>query len=192
VVSPKATNPGPPPLLFGFRGIRLLQVILAIATLAVAIGGLAIILEYSAEHTRWLLALAVLFGVLFIWMFGLTLRLPTSFVAISPERMRIRFGGFVDTVVDVRDVVGVRLVTWPAWKGLGVRTSFQGDVALVAAGGVAAELTLRNPINVWLIPRLWRVRARKVVMSVRNPQKMVERFGPPPANAVSPKRKARR
>jgi hypothetical protein len=29
-------------------------------------------------------------------------------------------------------------------------------------------------------------------MSVRNPQKMVERFGPPPANAVSPTRKARR
>jgi hypothetical protein len=53
----------------------------------------------------------------------------------------------------------------------------------VAAGGVAAELTLRRPIRVWLIPRLWRISATRVVVSVRNPQKLVERFGPVQPNA---------
>jgi hypothetical protein len=75
-----------------------------------------------------------------------------------------------------------------------VRTSFSGDVALVAASGRAAELTLKQPIRVWLIPRLWRIRANRVVVSVRNPHKMVERFGPvknEPMRAAGARKKRR-
>jgi hypothetical protein len=77
-----------------------------------------------------------------------------------------------------------------------VRTGFGGDVALVAAWGTAAELTLKRPIRVWLIPRLIPVKATRVVVSVRNPQKLVERFGPvknePTKRAQPSKRKRAR
>lgn len=183
-------SPPPAPLLFGFRGIRALQAVIAVGAGAIAIGGVVLLKAYMDESSPFLLIMAVVFAVIFIWMFGLALRLPTSFVAVSPERMRIRYGGFVDTIVDTHDVAGARLVNWSWWKGLGVRTSFGGDVALVAAWGGAAEVTLKRPIRVWLIPRVWPVKATRVVLSVRNPQKLVERFGPPPAAA--PARKKRR
>ena len=189
------TAPAPVPLLFGFRGVRLLQVILVFAAGSSAIGAVLFLKIYADEGGAMLLALAGVFAVLFIWIFSMALRMPTSFVAISPERMRIRFGGFVDTIVDTKDVSGARLVSWQVWKGLGVRTGFGGDVALVAAWGTAAELTLKRPIRVWLIPRLWRISATRVVVSVRNPHKMVERFGPvkndPAKTLTSSKRKRR-
>ena len=189
------TNPGHVPLLFSFRGIRLLQVIFAIGAGAIAIGGVVVLKAYLDEGGVPLLLMGVLFGILFIWMFGMALRLPTSFVAISEDRMRIRYGGFVDAIVETRDVAGAQLVTWKWWRGLGVRTGFGGGVALVAAWGPAAEVTLKSPIRVWLIPRLWRVSATRVVLSVRNPHKFVERFGPvkaePQKSAASSKRKRR-
>lgn len=180
------TDPGHVPLLFSFRGIRLLQTIVAVGAGAIAIGGVVVLKAYLDDGGPLLLLMAVVFGILFIWMFGMALRLPTSFVAISQDKMRIRYGGFVDTIVDVRDVAGAQLVTWKWWRGLGVRTGFGGGVALVAAWGPAAELTLRQPIRVWLIPRLWRVKATRVVVSVRNPHKMVDRFGPVKVAAAKP------
>lgn len=175
------TQPPPVPLLFGFRGIRLLQVIVVLAAISLGLGAILILLAYRDTQDTPLLLLAALFGILFLWLFAIALRLPTSFVAISPERMRIRFGGFVDTTLETDDVAGAQLVNWKWWHGIGVRTGFGGDVALVAAGGPAAEVTLKRPIRVWIIPRIWRVSATRVVMSVRNPHKMVERFGPVPA-----------
>ena len=189
------TQPAPVPLLFGFRGIRLLQVIVAIAAAALAIGGVIILKAYTDGGSATLLLLAALFGILFLWLFAIALRLPTSFVAISPDRMRIRFGGFVDTILETDDVLGAQLVNWRWWHGLGVRTGFGGDVALVAAWGPAAEVTLKKPIRVWVIPRIWRIKASRVVMSVRNPHKMVERFGPvtaQPAGRGSPTKRKRR
>ncbi len=187
----KTTDPGPAPLLFGFRGIRALQLIVAIAAGAVAIGGVVMVKAYTDDGPDWLLLLAAAFAMIFIWLFGVALRLPTSFVAISQDRMRIRFAGFVDTVIDTKDVTGARLRDWPLWGGLGVRTGFRGDVALVAAWGPVAEVTLKEPIRVWLIPRLWRVRATRIALSVRNPAKLAERFGPAPAAAANSKKKRR-
>lgn len=189
------TNPAPVPLLFGFRGIRALQVVLAIAAGSLAIGGVFILKSYIDGEGVFLLVLAVVFGLLFLWMFAMAVRLPTSFVAISPERMRIRFGGFVDEIVETKDVAGAQLVDWRWWRGLGVRTGGGSAVAFVAAWGPAAEVTLKRPIRVWVIPRIWRKKATTVVLSVRNPQKMVERFGPvksePAKSLVSSKRKRR-
>ncbi len=190
------TDPGPVPLLFGFRGIRFLQAVVAIAAGAMAISGVIVLRTYLEEDQPLMLLLAIMFGILFLWLFGMALRLPTSFIAISQDRMRIRFGGFVDTIVETDEVLGAQLVPWSWWKGLGVRTAFGGDVALVAAWGYSAEITLKRPIRVWLLPRLWRVSATRVVVSVRNPHKLVERFGPPkttPQRALSTsKRKGRR
>jgi len=178
MAAPHATDPGPAPLLFGFRGIRGLQIIVVIAAGAMAIAGTLMLRSYLDSQNVLEMLLAILFAVIFIWLFGMAIRLPTSFVAISPDRMRIRFGGFVDTIMETKDVAGAQPVEWKWWRGIGVRTFFAGDVAFVAAWGPAVELTLRRPIRVWLIPKLLPVKATRVVLSVRNPHKMVERFGP--------------
>lgn len=189
------TDPGPAPLLFGFRGIRLLQSIVAVAAGSIAIAGVVLLKLYLDEGGVLNLALTILFAVIFLVLFGMALRLPTSFVAISQDRIRIRFGGFTDQILETKDVAGARLVPWRWWQGLGVRTGFSGDVALVAAGGMAAELTLKSPLRVWLIPRVWRIKATRVVVGVRNPHKMVERFGPvknEPTRAVASSKRKRR
>jgi hypothetical protein len=184
----KATDPGPVPLLFSFRGVRGLQLIVAVAAGAVAIGGVLMLKSYLNDGPGWFVLTAVFFVMLFIWFFGIALRLPTSFVAISQDKMRIRFAGFVDTIIETRQVESARVVNWPLWKGLGVRTGLRGNVALVAAWGPVAEVTLKQPIRVWLIPRLWRVSATTVVMSVRNPHKLAERFPVSPTSAPKKKR----
>ena len=120
-----SSNPPPPSLLFAFRGVRLLQALVAVAAGAVAIGGVLLLRSALDDGGPLLLAPAAFLALLFLWLFGIALRLPTSFVAVSPERMRIRFGGFVDTIVETRDVAGARNVEWPWWKGLGVRTAFR-------------------------------------------------------------------
>lgn len=156
----------------------MLQAVVAIAAGAMAIVGVVALRAYLEEDHPLMLLFAILFGIIFLWLFGMALRLPTSFIAISQDRMRIRFGGFVDTVVETSDVAGAQLIRWNLWKGIGVRTAFGGDVALVGTWGTVAELTLKHPIRVWLIPRILPVRATRITVSVRNPHKLVERFGP--------------
>src|SRR5688572_19388696 len=135
MAAPHATDPGPAPLLFGFRGIRGLQIIVVIAAGAMAIAGTLMLRSYLDSQNVLEMLLTILFAVIFIWLFGMAIRLPTSFVAVSPDRMRIRFGGFVDTIMETKDVAGAGLVEWKWWRGIGVRTFFSGDIALVAAWG---------------------------------------------------------
>ncbi|MBK6662835.1 MAG: hypothetical protein IPG47_08795 [Thermoflexaceae bacterium] len=179
-------------MLFGFRSIRRYQVMLAIIAIVFGVTSALTTKSYTEEKEPVLLGLTALFMVLFIWMFSLALRAPTSFVAVSDERTRIRFAGFVDTVIDNRSVIGVRLVKHPLWGGIGVRTSFGGTVALATATGQVAELVLRQPVRVWLIPRILPVRANNLRLSIRNPQKLVERFGAPPAERPQPAASSRK
>lgn len=182
-------------MLFGFRGIRLFQFLCAMAALACAVGATVSLKLVSDGGSPALFGVAVVLGLIFLWMFAAALRAPTSFLAVGDDRTRIRFAGFIDTVIENRDVAGARLVRWRLVGGLGVRTTFRGSVALASGIGEAAELTLRRPIRVWLIPGLWRLKATTVIVTVRNPAKLVERFGAPPhppARHDPPRRKGRR
>ena len=179
-------------MLFAFRGIRLFQLILAVLALAAGVGAVVSLKAFADNRGLPFIFLALILGVIFLWAFGTTLRAPTSFVAVAPERTRIRFAGFIDTVVANQDIVGARLTTHALWKGIGVRTAFRGDVALATWWGSAAELTFREPVRVWLIPKLIPVRAGRLVVTVRNPQKLVEHFtpvAPAPSRAAPPPRK---
>lgn len=172
-----ATTTSAPPMLFAFRGTRFFQVLLVIAALSTGVGATLALKSYVDGGPLALVFLAVILGVVFLWAFATALRAPTSFVAITDERMRIRFAGFVDTVIATDDVMGARLVRRNILGGIGVRTNFSGDVALVSTWGEVVELTLRRPMRVWLIPRLIPLKAERLTLSLRNPQKVVERFG---------------
>jgi hypothetical protein len=179
-----------PPMLFAFRGMRFFQVVLVLIALITGVSATFALKLYVDGGPVVLVFGALLLGIVFLGAFGAALRAPTSFVAITDERMRTRFAGFVDTVIATTDVAGARLVHRNILGGIGVRTNFGGDVALVSTWGDAVELTLRKPMRVWLIPRLIPVKAERLTLSVRNPQKLVERFGAPGGGAAST-RKAR-
>ena len=165
-------------MLFAFRGIRFFQAIIALVALVMAVGAVFALKGFSDDGNPLLLPAAVVLGLLFIWAFATALRAPTSFVAIAPERTRIRFAGFVDTVFDNGDVIAARVVHQPSWGGLGVRKQLGGGIALLTAWGEVVELELRRPLRVWLIPRLVPLRSTRLRLSVRHPEKLAERFSP--------------
>lgn len=169
-------------MLFVFRGIRFLQVALAVFTLTMGVSCVVFLNQYADQKAALSIVVAIVFGGLALWGFATTLRMPTSFIAVSDERTRIRFAGFIDTVIANSDVTGVRVTNHPWYAGIGVRSNMRGLVALVGAWGPAAEIDLRRPVRVWLVPKLIPLRAQTLRVSVRNPQKLVERFGPGPAS----------
>ena len=162
-------------MLFVFRWIRAFQVGLALVCLATGIGAVLCVLLVAEGQALGLIP-AVILGLAFLWTFAATLRAPTSFVAIADERTRIRFAGFVDTVIANSDIRSAKRVTWPPWGGIGIRTNFRSHVALTTAWGEAVELELRNPVRIWVVPRLWRVKATRLTLTLRNSHKLVERF----------------
>jgi hypothetical protein len=164
-------------VLFVFRGIRGFQVLLAVVALGSGIGA-AVLIKGVSDGGSWVGVVgAALLGLAFLWSFAAALRAPTSFVAVSDERTRIRFAGFIDTVVENGWVESVRVERRALWKGLGVRTNFRGQAALVSGWGEVAVMRLRRPVRVWLIPGLFRVRVSELAFSVRNPGLLAERFG---------------
>lgn len=170
-------------MLFGFRGIRAFQLILALGALASGVG-MALTLKAFADGSGALLIVpGVLLGLVFLWLFAAALRAPTSFVAVAEDRTRIRFAGFIDTVVLNSDIAGVTLVNRNILYGLGVRLTFPG-IALMSAWGEIAEIHFHRPVRVWLVPRLIPLRTRRLGVSVRNPAKLVDRLGRP--KVVSP------
>jgi len=172
-------------MLFGFRGIRVFQVILALAALALGVG-LAVTLKAFSDTGNYLfLIVSIALGLGFLWMFSSALRAPTSFVAVADDRTRIRFAGFIDTIVLNRDIEGVTLVRRSFWSGLGVRMT-PGGVSLLTSWGEVAEFSFRNPVRVWLIPRVLPVKTRTLGVSVRNPALLADRFGAP-GNGASPR-----
>ena len=183
-------------MLFVFRAIRAFQAMLAGLTLASGIIAVVALKACTDGSGRWYLAVAIVLGLVFLWAFAAALRAPTSFVAVAvPEgRTRIRFAGFVDTVVDNRNILGARMVRHGFPRGLGVRTNFAGNVALATAWGDAVELTFAVPMRVWLIPQILPVKARTLTLSLKNGHLLAEHFGPPAtaSPSTSPARKMNR
>lgn len=175
-------------MLFAFRGIRGFQLLLALIALACGVAAVVLVKAVADGASVLLVVVAVLLGLVFLWAFATALRAPTSFLAVDLNRglTRVRFAGFVDTVIDNRDIRGVRVCRRSLLAGIGVRTNFSGDVALVSAPGEAAELTLARPVRVWLVPRLVPLHAQRLTLSIRHPEKLADRFGPAPAASPRP------
>jgi len=180
-------------VIFAFRGIRAFQLLFAVVTLGAGVGAVLLV-RTASDGTTLALVPAVVLGLLFLFAFSVALRAPTAFLAVSDERTRLRFPPFVDTVFANSDIAGVRLVRRGVASGLGVRANFRGDVALATAWGTAAEISLRRPIRIWLLPKLIPLRATRLQLSLKNPHKLADRFPAParPAGASSPASAARK
>lgn len=184
-------------MLFVFRGIRMFQLLLAAGALATGVGAVFSAKAVADSGTLLLMPVPLLLGLVFIWLFGAALRAPTSYVAVSERGMRIRFAGFVDTVVASANIAGASTSRWPLWGGLGVRTAFRGDAALASTWGESLEVSFREPVRIWVIPRLLPAHVTRLTLTIRNPAKLAAHFGPPPVTGqasppVRPARKMKR
>ncbi len=166
-------------MIFAFRGMKFLQLLFAAIALFAGVGAVLLVKFGIGGDTRLGLPPALLLALVFVWSFTATLRAPTSFVAIAPERTRIRFLGQIDVVVANSDIIGARLVDRNSLTGIGVRTNFRGAVALVTLGGPAAELTFRTPVRFWVLPKILPARATKLTVTVIHPALLVQRFAQP-------------
>ena len=77
-------------MLFAFRRMRFFQLLTALATCAIGIAGAISAKAFSDEASPILFFSTGMLVLIFFWLFMTTLRAPTSFLAISPERTRRR------------------------------------------------------------------------------------------------------
>lgn len=165
-----------PDRVFRFRGVRMFQAILAFIVV-VTTGGAAALLSFVAGGDWRALPVAVVLLLVASWALVTAVRLPGACLRVSAGQTGVRFPGAVDATLDNEAIAAVRVTEWHAFPGgLGVRTDLRGMVALVCAGGAVVEFVLRQPLRIWLIPGVWRARARRLILSVETPDEVVAAY----------------
>jgi hypothetical protein len=164
-------------MVFSFRGIRAFQILMAVSCVPL-IGGAALMLETSRRGEGWWLALpALLMVVVGLFLFSVALRLPSSFVGLDLHRhtLRIRLSPFLDTTIPFEQISSATVVHRGWGWGLGVRTNFR-EIALLTGWGDCTQFALAEPIGVWAIPGVWRLRSATLTVSVRDPYLLAAQF----------------
>ena len=92
-----------------------------------------------------------------------------SYVELRENDVRLRFGFLFDQTLALSDIESVQEMTWPWWYGVGWRTNFLGQLALIGSHRGVVELKLRQPQRVWGL-----MRYRRLVVSLEEPQRFVE------------------
>jgi hypothetical protein len=180
-------------MLLSFRRVRVLQGIVALACLALGVGTALVIRAAVVEGAPDLVALACVLVAAVLLTFNATVRLPNSYVAVTTDRLRIRLGGIADVSFDRTDVDRVEIASHCWWAGLGLRTNLRNSVAFVSATGEVADIHLRRPVRVWVVPYLIPARVRTLRVSVDDPHRLIglfpgERSQPPVPAAKMPER----
>ncbi len=164
-------------MVFSFRGIRAFQVLVAVSCVPL-IGGAVLMLETWRRGEGWWLAFpALLMALVGLFLFSVALRLPASFVGLDAYRrtLRIRLSPFLDATIPFEQISSATVVH-RSWRwGLGVRTNFR-EIALLTAWGDCTRFSLAEPIGVWAIPGLWRLRSSALTVSVRDPYLLAAQF----------------
>lgn len=170
----------PPPLgdTFLFRGVRPMQVVLAVSAVAGAVGVAGMALAAVADDGWPLLVPALLLFVAIAYLVMMVLRLPAACVVVTERELYVRFPGAVDASTPRSNVVAAGLANHRWWHGLGIRTDLAGTVMLATATGACAQLELAEPLRVWVIPRILPIRAKRLRLSVRDPERLIAHFAP--------------
>jgi len=169
----------PPGEQFPFRGVRGMQSVLAISLAAMLTGFASMAWVAFAEPAWPLLVPAALVLLAAVYLVFLLVRLPGAYVTVAGDSLRVRFPGAVDAAIPRASVVSAALANHRWWQGLGIRSDLAGTVMLATATGVAAQFELETPLRIWVIPRILPIRARRLRVTVRDPERLVSRFPAP-------------
>lgn len=91
-----------------------------------------------------------------------------SFVEIGDAVLRVKLGKLFDESIPLKEIARVETTEWSLIGGLGVRTNMKDMVAVVTRAGEVAELSLWTPIRLPVIPRVYYVRAQRLLLSPEN------------------------
>jgi hypothetical protein len=130
--------------------------------LAAAAIGLA---KAAAKRAPGPLAVPLAVGGGLMW---LGRNLGNAFVEIENDDLRVKLGALFDETIPLSEIARVREARWSLLGGLGVRTNMRDLVAVVTSTGAVAELSLWRPHRLPVIPRIYHVRAQRLVVSPEN------------------------
>ena len=108
------------------------------------------------------LAIPVAVGGGLMW---LGRNLGEAYVELEDKELRIKLGVLFDEVIPLNDISRVRQSDWPLLGGLGVRSNLRDTVAVVTRPGPVAEISLWRPYRLPVIPRVYWVRAQRLLVS---------------------------
>ncbi len=177
-----------PETCYRFRWLRLFQIVLIFGALALGAGVAGMVSTFIDNGSAIALLPAAFMALVFVWLCRLAFQMPASRVTVGPVGTRVRFGGFIDTLIPPGGIVAARTAKHPWWGGLGVRTWFGSTVVLASAPGRVAELELREKVRVWLVPRVFGLKAQRLRVSVERPDELARQF---PAQVAPPRRTKR-
>lgn len=160
--------------------MRGFQAILGAGAVALAAGEISIIAASVESPSPILLLPGAIMAATLVWLCVLAVRMPASMVSVDEDGTRIRFVGFLNTVIAPGGILSAGIARHPWWGGLGVRTWFGSTVVLATAPGRVVELELRQQVRVWLLPRVFGLRAQRLRVSVERPDELVRLFPPAP------------
>lgn len=163
---------------FVFRGVRPMQLLLVVSSVAMAVGAAGMAVAAVTEEALPLLVPAAVLLATIAYLVMMVLRLPAACVVVADREVYVRFPGAVDTVMPRSNVVSAGLAKHRWWQGLGIRTDFAGTVMLATVTGNLPQFELAEPLRVWVIPRILPIRARCLRVSVRDPERLVAHFAP--------------
>lgn len=164
------------------------QTILIAAALALGAGAIGTVTAFLDSRSFISLLPTAVMAATFVLLCRLAFQMPASRVSVEPDGTRIRFGSFIDTHIPAGGILSARAAKHPWWGGLGVRTWFGSTVVLATAPGEVAELELKDPVRVWLLPRVFGLKAQRLRVSVERPGELVRHF-PSPASGAAPKKR---
>ncbi len=164
------------------------QTILIAAALALGAGVAGMVAAFFDTRSLVTLLPMTIMAASFVLLCRLAFQMPASRVSVDADGTRIRFGSFIDAHIPAGGILTARAAKHPWWGGLGVRTWFGSTVVLATAPGQVAELELREPVRVWLLPRVFGLKAQRLRVSVERPGELVRQF-PSPASGAAPKKR---
>jgi hypothetical protein len=88
-----------------------------------------------------------------------------AFAEVSEQGLRIKLGVLFDEKIPLSDIARVTTTNWNLLGGLGVRTNLKDMVAVVTGTGQVADIQLWRPIRLPVIPKLYHVRALRLIVS---------------------------
>lgn len=160
---------------YRFRWARGVGMALLVAAVCMSFGILGMLWGVLQDSESWWLlifgALPLFAAAAFVAAFARYLQ--TACVAIDPGGVRVSYRPSFDGTIPFASIECVELVTHHVIYGIGIRTNLAGHVAFASAWGPAAELTLRSPIRVGILPYIWSTRAEQLRLTVERPEEFV-------------------
>jgi hypothetical protein len=105
-----------------------------------------------------------------------------SFAEVTQDIVRIKFGPLFDESIPYGMIAHASPATWSVLGGIGWRIGRGKTIGLIGSLKNNVELRLREPIRVRFL--FFPKQCERIVVSLRDPRRFLERLGDAPANGT--------